>query len=106
MTNWGQPRLAMTFRRLSFLFLERKRKQKELYHALEPGIHPGRSDDNLPRPLQPPSFVPRFGAPQNPQILWGEEEQTERREACPKGGIHKVQFVLTRGLLKGEQAPP
>ena len=36
-----------------------------------------------------------FGAPAKSQISWGEEEQTERSEACPQGGIHTVQFVLT-----------
>ena len=38
---------------------------------------------------------PSYNLLQNPQILKEEKEQTERSEACSKGGIHEVQFVLT-----------
>ncbi len=50
------------------------------------------------RPCQTHSIPPRSLAPagaQRKRVRWGEEEQTERSEACTKGGIHEVQFVLT-----------
>ena len=46
------------------------------------------------------------GPRENPakRFSWGEEEQTERSEACPKGGIHVVQFVPTRARLNDRRS--
>ena len=45
------------------------------------------------------------GPPQKPQLLWGEEEETERNEACPQGGIHVVQFFPTTRRSRAEFLP-